>query len=154
MFCKLVTRVIPSLTLHQGKSHGLALHSSRTQHFNRMGRYKFKGLTFFFFFSAQEVKKFDDITTRAIQSYVDKLETLLPWVWCEYSRPHNPSEGQTAHINEKPLYIIWKFAFGRFFWPIYGEVQHKLCWQYSYLCNKLSYILCTVKARRVGKITH
>jgi len=31
----------------------------------------------FFFFPAQEVKKFDDITTRAIQTYVDKLETLL-----------------------------------------------------------------------------
>jgi hypothetical protein len=29
-----------------------------------------------FFFSAQEVKKFDDITTRAIQTNVDKLETL------------------------------------------------------------------------------
>jgi hypothetical protein len=33
-----------------------------------------------FFFPAQEVKNFDDVTTRAIQTYVDKLETLLPLV--------------------------------------------------------------------------
>jgi len=35
----------------------------------------------FHFSPAQEVKKFDDITTtRAVQTYVDKLETLRPLV--------------------------------------------------------------------------